>query len=547
MTIIVLFIVMLLITVIFNDGISALPIARNSQNYQAALQAAESGVEDFINRLDNNTTYYTTTTDTSNPALQNGVSPWTATSPACSGCTGTWAAVPGTTVNEWYRYVINDSQTGRSGVVYLTVTGAAGQNPAVAGDQYSLRTIKVGINLNGFTSFLYYTDYEIEAPTISGLNASQCVFHAWQYNNAGGYGPPSSCSSELIYFVGNSVEQDGLNGPVYSNDALHICGDPAFPDGAVSAYDQSNSGPTNADVTTGPQSGWTSYGGEGAYVGDSSCTNAPTWYGVTNPTTLTPPEPVQPTGSTDTPFPTTNTSLATDTGSTYDGGGCLYTGPITVSFNGTKMSVQYASGATYTSATPSTCIGNNINLPPNGLLYDETNKSCGSTSCQADPSVSGTVTGQVTVGSDNNITITGNLGDTGGCGSGPPSPCSASGTNIIGLSAADSIILNPTPFNSSLTIDAAMVALNDSMYLNNWASQPTGTLNIYGSIAQEFRGPVGTFNSGGIVSGYSKNYNYDTRLKYLQPPYFTSPTLPNWTKSSLEECNPTAGPTTSWC
>jgi Tfp pilus assembly protein PilX len=522
MTIIVLFIVMLLLVVIFNDGMSALPIARNSQNYQAALQAADSGVEDFINRLDNNTTYYTTTTDATNPALQNGVSPWTATN-------GTWAAVPGTTVNEWYRYYINDTQTTRSGIVYLTVTGAAGQNPATAGDQYSLRTVKVGINLNGFTNFLYYTDYEIVAPSISGLNASQCVFHAWQWNNAGGYGPPSSCSSEIIYFVGNAVQQDGLNGPVYSNDAFHICGNPAFPDGAVSAYDQA----TTADVTTGAQSGWTSYAGEGGYIPDSSCTNAPTWFGVTDPTTLNPPEPVQPTGSTDTPFPTTNTSLAADTGPTYDGGGCLYTGPVTVVFNGTTMNVTLPSGST---ASSSSCGPGNVNLPPNGLLYDQTAKSCGGGNCLSNASVSGTVTGQVTVGSDNDISITGNLLDTGG---------TTSGTNIIGLSAANSIIISPV---NSLTIDAAMVALNNSVYLTNWGSQPLlGQLTINGSMAQEFRGPVGTFNSGGIVSGYSKNYNYDSRLRFLQPPYFTSPTLPNWTKSSFAECGATATPQTSTC
>jgi len=310
---------------------------------------------------------------------------------------------------------------------------------------------------------------------------------------------------------------------VYSNDALHICGNPAFPDGAVSAYDQA----TSADVAH-----TTSYGGEGAYIGDGSCSNAPTWFGVTNPTTLNPPQPVQPTGSTDTPFPTTNTSLATDTGSSYNGGGCLYTGPITVLFNGAQMKVTLGSGST---ATPSTCKGASyISLPPNGLIYDQTAKTCSQTSCQANVSVSGTVTGQVTVGSDNDITVTNNLLDTGG---------TTGNTNIIGLSAANSIILNPV---SNLQIDAAMVALGNSIYLTNWGSQPLlGTLTIYGSMAQEYRGPVGTFNSGGIVTGYSKNYNYDARLRFLQPPYFTAPTLPNWTKSSFTECNPTAKPGTT--
>jgi hypothetical protein len=43
-----------------------------------------------------------------------------------------------------------------------------------------------------------------------------------------------------------------------------------------------------------------------------------------------------------------------------------------------------------------------------------------------------------------------------------------------------------------------------------------------------------------VSTGYAKNYSYDNRLTYLQPPYFTAPSNPNWYKSSYEECNPTA-------
>ncbi len=51
--------------------------------------------------------------------------------------------------------------------------------------------------------------------------------------------------------------------------------------------------------------------------------------------------------------------------------------------------------------------------------------------CDANASVSGYVKGQVTVGSDNNITITGNLEDAD----------NMTGTDIVGLSAANNIIL----------------------------------------------------------------------------------------------------------
>jgi hypothetical protein len=60
-------------------------------------------------------------------------------------------------------------------------------------------------------------------------------------------------------------------------------------------------------------------------------------------------------------------------------------------------------------------------------------------------------------------------------------------------------------------------------------------------ITQKFRGPVGTFQAGTPPvprSGYDKNYNYDTRLKYLSPPYFLSPTQSAWVRLSYAELKP---------
>jgi hypothetical protein len=58
---------------------------------------------------------------------------------------------------------------------------------------------------------------------------------------------------------------------------------------------------------------------------------------------------------------------------------------------------------------------------------------------------------------------------------------------------------------------------------------------------------VGTFSGNNIVSGYAKRYPYDTRLEYLQPPYFNSSNLPDWQQTSFTECNPTLAPTTTTC
>jgi hypothetical protein len=63
-------------------------------------------------------------------------------------------------------------------------------------------------------------------------------------------------------------------------------------------------------------------------------------------------------------------------------------------------------------------------------------------------------------------------------------------------------------------------------------------------ITQEYRGAVGTFsgNPPVIRTAYNENYTYDTRVKYLSPPFFLGPTLSAWQRISFSEILPTATP-----
>ena len=45
-----------------------------------------------------------------------------------------------------------------------------------------------------------------------------------------------------------------------------------------------------------------------------------------------------------------------------------------------------------------------------------------------------------------------------------------------------------------------------------------------------------------IVSGYNKSYFYDTRLKYLSPPYFLTPASSAWIRLSYAEPTPNPAP-----
>ncbi len=64
----------------------------------------------------------------------------------------------------------------------------------------------------------------------------------------------------------------------------------------------------------------------------------------------------------------------------------------------------------------------------------------------------------------------------------------------------------------------------------------SGKLSVYGSkIQNSSRGPVGTYNKSGSVSGYSKQDKFDYRLKTISPPHFVTPANSGWEVRSWEE------------
>ena len=61
-------------------------------------------------------------------------------------------------------------------------------------------------------------------------------------------------------------------------------------------------------------------------------------------------------------------------------------------------------------------------------------------------------------------------------------------------------------------------------------------LTVFGAIAQNYRGPVGTGTTTAASTGYLKNYNYDTRFaRGAQPPYFLQPVSTQWTAGQISD------------
>lgn len=161
---------------------------------------------------------------------------------------------------------------------------------------------------------------------------------------------------------------------------------------------------------------------------------------------------------------------------------------------------------------------NNVALPANHALYVS----------GGDLSVSGTLSGSLTVGSNRNIIITNNIlynqVPTGSvlCNDGTGRVCSDTASDMLGIIAEKQVIVSSSaPYN--LEIDASIMSMDSSFLVEDWQYGPAkGTLKVFGGIIQDQRGPVGTFNSSTntVQSGYAKRYIYDSRFTTSPPLYF---------------------------
>jgi hypothetical protein len=154
--------------------------------------------------------------------------------------------------------------------------------------------------------------------------------------------------------------------------------------------------------------------------------------------------------------------------------------------------------------------------------------------------VSGTYSKSLTIGASKELIINGSLTPTGVTLGQEPS-----GTETLGLIATEYVrIYHPVvegPTNTKAKCDAAnatgtmknpwiyaaILSTAHSFTVDNYncgVTSETGTLNIYGAIAQKFRGIVGVPGE----HGYVKNYQYDERLATDEPPYFLAPLKAGW-------------------
>jgi Tfp pilus assembly protein PilX len=518
------------------------------QDQNGALDAAYAGVEEYQSRLAADNSYYTygnkdapfsVATGSTKLTLPTG----TAANAAFGiGVNGTWATVPQSTPVASYRYEVDNSHYSANGSIRLRVTGRVGQ---------STRSIVADLKQSGFIDYLYFTDYEVQDPDLTGK--TQCAVHIWE-------GRPTTCTS--IQFGST----DTVDGPVHSNDTLTVCGSKFL-------------GKVTSSSTSNP-----------IVVTPSGCAKGSYPNGQTAPY-------LQP----EVTMPPTNAQLKKETRNDLTSSevplpGCLYTGPTVITFTSDgKMNVKSpwtkktqvsetsgvasaapamcgtpgtgsnglgsTAGATidviasnviyvqnvptlssdpnYSSAVPSgfACVNSNAGWTFGTTQYPVANEITPDGSSASKPAygckngdvfVKGTLKGAVTVGAENYIYITGDL------------TYSDAAKDIIGLVGNNAVwVWNPMKTvtsgsgwyqttttkplltDSGRTINAAILSVAHTFQVQNYdqGGDARGTLTVKGSIAQTFRGPVGLV--GG--SGYIKSYKYDTRFAYMAPPKFLSP------------------------
>jgi hypothetical protein len=490
-----------------------------------------------------------------------------------------------------------NSSTGAVTSVQVQVVGVSGSNSSNRVYDSSIANIQPE---NDFLNNLWWSNFESFAyspPAGQNGDYSNCKYD-WQNSYAG---PGGNCT--IVSFSIN----DSLNGPVYSNDSIYV------------------------DNTGGLQSNHTSGVNQPSFSGGPVTTSDPNCLFVSNPGTTN--------GGPDDHSPTSSPGCqhaGSDYTATYDhvnslygnpvetppisdsqlaavaaAGGCLYSGPTTITMNGATMMVTSpdtpvnANGWDTNNNLVNHCYTNGTtatSIPSNGVVFVQSatapgqananpfddskadsywanaqTLTSGCSGCyygqsntpdaEADVFVQGALSGQLTIGSQNDIIVDGNIiyqdctsWGVGGHGVAQTSPCdyNATGTNdSLGLIAynyveVDHPVANGNPLGNllpvcklgvslppplclpadaskNITIDAAILALNQSFVVNNYTQgAPEGTLTVYGSMAQFARGPVGTFNSGGLVSGYTKGYTWDPRLALFSPPSYLQPGTPAW-------------------
>jgi hypothetical protein len=365
----------------------------------------------------------------------------------------------------------------------------------------STRTVIATFQVAGFLNYIYFTQYEVADPRSYTGGEPGCENYAPEREKLIKERKLKECVE--IEFG----PEDSVNGPMKTDDKALVCNGAEF-GRASHHYD-----PVEIDLGVENQGDCT-----------RSSNPAPVYNTANRKPTENTPELVP---------PESDGSLKA-----YVEAENEFTGLTYLELEGATNEIKVKQGAS----------SKKIKWPANGLIYVQSGTSgCGYTSFnQTSTDTSTTLkeeencgsvyvkgisssTKSLTIAAEEDVIIDGSLKPYGLAAGAAPT-----GTATVGLIATRYVrMYHPCTNNNNANgpemenpwIYAAILSTSHSFLVDNYnCGNNLGNLNIYGAIAQKFRGIVGI--TGG--SGYNKEYIYDERLATDEPPYFLAPLKAGW-------------------
>lgn len=379
--------------------------------------------------------------------------------------------------------------------------------------RWKRRSVVVDFRRRGFLDYAYFTDLEGFDPILQPdptWASSHCNIY---YRDGRDYWNGSSSSRPECWEI-QFGSSDWIKGPFHTNDAIYVRSGAKF--GNPGKNDRIEiSAPSPCHVRDAAHGGCgRNYG---TYYG-------PLLYGSNAPELV---------------LPEANEDLAVY-GETANGGK-TYSGRTTIVLNGTTMNVTNADvngGVTMTNQPYPTSGVIYVKKKPGCVSFNAANNyhfpaACGSVE------VEGTYSQPLTIAAENDVILTDDVKRHASAQEATLGLVANEFVRVRHYISGDSAgtIGNVTSCTNSggkrvNEIEAAVLALQHSFLVDNYrCGGSLGTLKITGAVSQKYRGAVGT--SGG--TGYTKDYNYDYRLRYIQPPYFLTPSLSSWRISRYRE------------
>jgi hypothetical protein len=479
-------------------------VSHQNVTHQQAYYAALSGVQEYEYKLEANSNYW------------ENCEPLSSTEESGERYEVTLLAAEdepkGTTCSAANPFETEIESSGTAANTFRVLsTGCAGEaNLASCSGQsksnVSTRSIVATFKLTGFLDYVFFTQYEDIDPALNGTNETNCA----KYYEEKGVKRAAECQT-LIF-----SKEDSVSGPMHTDDAANVTCSKETTFGR-----QNHKPPDTIEINGGT---W------------PACTagNEPTYY--TESKTYSRGQELV--------APVSDESLGQ-----YVESANKFKGLTELVLNGTTNEITVF---TWKEGKKSE---QKIAWPKNGLLYVEGNGACGynynieSADTSGDYSeaekcgdvyVEGTYSKSLTVAGTDDVIVKGSIYPTSVAGKLGTAP---TGASTVGLIASNFVRVYHPCTNSNQTgsltnpwIYAAILSTSHSFVVDNYKCGATlGDINLYGALAQKFRGPVGQVGS----HGYTKEYIYDQRLASEEPPYYLSPLRTGWKVS--RETAPTGG------